>query len=171
MLRTGGGRRTRTDTRRAAAALAAPPEMKGRAAVTTFDDHERNQWAGKAAAYRDSFASLCAHPAGALLDAAGVGAGVRVLDVGTGIGTVAALACARAATVTAVDAEPSMLAIARRQAPYAEMRNGLLPHLPFPDASFDAVVANFVINHVGDPGAAAAPGPGHVRPGPGPAPI
>jgi len=36
---------------------------------TTFDDHERVQWAGKAAAYRDSFASLCAHPAGPLLDA------------------------------------------------------------------------------------------------------
>jgi ubiquinone/menaquinone biosynthesis C-methylase UbiE len=122
--------------------------------TTTFDEHERMQWAGKAAAYRDSFAALCAYPAGALLDAAAVGEDVRVLDVGTGTGTVAALACARAARTTAVDAEPSMLEIARRRAPGAETRHAVLPHLPFPDAFFDAVVANFVLNHVGDPEAA-----------------
>ena len=133
--------------------------------TTTFDDHERVQWAGKAAAYRDSFASLCAHPAGPLLDAAAVGESVRVLDVGTGTGTVAALACARAATVTAVDAEPSMLEIARGQAPDAETHHAVLPHLPFPDGCFDAVVANFVINHVGDPGAAVREMRRILRPG------
>ncbi|MGC4893744.1 class I SAM-dependent methyltransferase [Micromonospora sp. DT31] len=122
--------------------------------TTTFDDHERQQWAGKAAAFQDSFASLCAYPAGPLLDAAAVGADVRVLDVGTGTGTVAALACARAAKVTAADAEPSMLEIARRRAPDAETRHAILPHLPFPDDYFHAVVANFVLNHVGDPAAA-----------------
>ncbi|MCU7724696.1 class I SAM-dependent methyltransferase [Actinoplanes sp. KI2] len=132
---------------------------------TAFDDHERLQWAGKAAAYRDSFAALCAYPAGSLLDAAEVGAGVRVLDVGTGTGTVAALACARAAKVTAVDAEPSMLAIAGRRAPDAETRHAILPHLPFPAGSFDAVVANFVINHVGDPEAAVREMRRVVRPG------
>ncbi|WP_249714438.1 methyltransferase domain-containing protein [Rhizomonospora bruguierae] len=133
--------------------------------TTTFDDHERVLWVGKAAAYRDSFASLCAHPAGPLLDAAAVGEGVRVLDVGTGTGTVAALACARAAKVTAVDAEPSMLEIARRRASDAETRQAVLPRLPFPDGCFDAVVANFVINHVGDPGAAVREMRRVVRPG------
>jgi SAM-dependent methyltransferase len=133
--------------------------------TTTFDDYERVQWDGKAAAYRDSFASLCAYPAGPLLDAAEVGEGVRVLDVGTGTGTVAALACARAAKVTAADAEPSMLEIARRLAPAAETRHAVLPHLPFPDAFFDAVVANFVINHVGDPEAAVREMRRVVRPG------
>lgn len=96
----------------------------------------------------------CAYPAAALLDAAGVADGWRVLDVGTGPGTVAGLAAARGALVTAVDAEPSMLEAARRHVPAADIRHAVLPDLPFPAGSFDAAVANFVINHVGDPAAA-----------------
>ncbi|WP_433796122.1 class I SAM-dependent methyltransferase [Actinoplanes sp. CA-252034] len=122
--------------------------------MTAFDEYEREQWAGRAAAYQGSFASLCAHPAGALLDAARAGTGDRLLDVGTGIGTVAALACARGARVTAVDAEPSMVQAARHRVPAAEVHEAILPGLPFADGAFDAVVANFVINHVGDPVAA-----------------
>lgn len=101
-------------------------------------------------------AKLCAYPASALLDAAGVTAGARMLDAGTGTGTVAALASARGAAVTAVDAETSMVATARRNVPSAEVVHGVLPNLPFGDDSFDAITANFVINHVGDPRAAVA---------------
>jgi SAM-dependent methyltransferase len=119
--------------------------------TTPFDDHERSQWAGRATAYEDSLAALCAHPAAFVLDAAEVNAGTRLLDVGTGTGTVAALACARAAQVTAIDAEPSMLTLARRHAPAANVRHAILPDLPFSDDHFDSAVANFVINHVGDP--------------------
>ncbi|MFI5484654.1 class I SAM-dependent methyltransferase [Micromonospora echinaurantiaca] len=125
--------------------------------TTPFDDHERSRWTGRAAAYERSFAALCAHPATSLLDAAGVVAGTRVLDAGTGPGTVAALAHARGATVIAVDAEPSMVEAARRRVPAAEeVRQAALPHLPFPDDHVDAAVANFVLNHVGDPAAALA---------------
>jgi SAM-dependent methyltransferase len=122
--------------------------------ATAFDDHERAQWAGRAAAYERSFAALCAHPAGRLLDAAGVADGDRVLDVGTGPGTVAGLAVERGARVVAVDAEPSMVQAAGRNVPGADVRRALLPDLPFADGEFDAAVANFVVNHVGDPGAA-----------------
>jgi SAM-dependent methyltransferase len=132
---------------------------------TAFDDHERRQWAGRAAAYSRSFAKLCAHPAAALMDAAGVTAGLRLLDVGTGPGTVAALACARGAVVTAVDAEPSMVELAQHNVPGADVRGAVLPRLPFPDDSFDAVVANFVLNHVGDPRAALAELRRVARPG------
>ncbi|SIM45957.1 class I SAM-dependent methyltransferase [Micromonospora cremea] len=133
--------------------------------TTAFDDHERLQWAGRATAYQDSLAALCAHPAGLLLDAAGVKAGTRLLDVGTGTGTVAALACSRAAQVTAIDAEPSMLMLARRQAPAADVCHAILPDLPFSDDFFDAAVANFVINHVGDPAATLVELQRVVRPG------
>lgn len=122
--------------------------------MVDFDAAERDIWSGRAAAFRDSFAKLCAHTAPALLDAAGVGPGTRLLDVGTGIGTVAAAASARGARVTAVDAEPGMIELARLQAPDAEFHEAVLPDLPFPADTFDAVVANFVVNHVGRPTAA-----------------
>lgn len=79
----------------------------GDAMATSFDEHERSRWAGRATAYERSFGALFAYPADHLLDAAGVGAGCRVLDVGTGPGTVAARAVGRGAVVVAVDAEPS----------------------------------------------------------------
>ena len=131
-----------------------------------FDAHERARWSGRAAAFDRSFARLCAHPAGALLDAAGTSPGTRLLDVGTGTGTVAALAMTRGATVSAADAEPTMLALAAdrlRADPAAAPRPddvtlllASLPVLPFDAGSFDATVANFVVNHVGDPAAAVA---------------
>lgn len=133
--------------------------------LTAFDEHERSRWAGRASAYERSFGRLCAYPAEALLDAAAVRAGVRVLDVGTGPGTVAALALRRGAEVAAVDAEPSMLDRARRAAAGAQVGPGTLPDLPFPDGRFDAAVANFVVNHVGDPAAAVAELRRVVRPG------
>ena len=136
-----------------------------RAASRSFDDHERTRWSGRAAAYHRSFAQLCAHPAAALLTAAGVPGARRVLDVGTGPGTVAALAAARGATVVAVDPEPGMLELAAALVPTAELHRAALPALPLAPGSFDAVVANFVLNHVGDPAAALAELRRVTRPG------
>ncbi|WP_200213345.1 class I SAM-dependent methyltransferase [Micromonospora coerulea] len=130
-----------------------------------FDSHERSRWAGRTAAYERSFGRLCAYPADSLLDAAAVRAGRRMLDVGTGPGTVAARALRRGAEVVAVDAEPTMLDAAQRHARGAEVRQGTLPDLPFPAGGFDCAVANFVLNHVGDPAAAAAELRRVVRPG------
>ena len=111
-------------------------------------------WAGRAHAYAASFARLCAHPVERLLDAAEVGAGTYVLDVGTGTGTAALAALARGARVRAVDADAGMVAVAR--AAGVEARVAVLPELPFLDGEFEAVVANFVVNHVGRPRAALA---------------
>jgi SAM-dependent methyltransferase len=131
----------------------------------TYDETERLRWADGAEAYARTFGPLCAGAAVDLLDAAGVGDGTAVLDVGTGTGTVAALAVQRGARVTAVDAEPSMVAATAARLPEADVRPAILPGLPFPDATFDAVVANFVINHVGDPAATVASLRRVVRPG------
>ena len=120
-------------------------------AETVFDESERRAWAGQADAYAASFAKLCAYPVPGLLDAAGVREGVRVLDVGTGTGTAAALAWGRGAKVTAVDAEAGMVARATLAAPEADVRLAALPRLPFADDEFDATVGNFVLNHVGQP--------------------
>ncbi|MFB7662873.1 class I SAM-dependent methyltransferase [Kitasatospora sp. NPDC056138] len=133
--------------------------------VGEFDAHERDLWAGRAVAYQGSFARLCAHAVPALLDAAGVARGVRLLDVGTGPGTVAAAAGERGARVTAVDADPGMVELAAAGAPRAEVRVAVLPRLPFADGEFDAVTANFVVNHVEDPIAALAELRRVTRPG------
>ena len=121
-----------------------------------FDAYERRLWAGRAAAYQRGFARLTAYTAGALLDAAGVAAGTRLLDVGTGPGVVAGAAVARGAQVTAVDAEPSMAEAAARNVPGLDVRVAVLPDLPLNDGEFDAVTGNFVINATGDPEAALA---------------
>jgi SAM-dependent methyltransferase len=123
---------------------------------TDFDAFERVMWAGRAADYERVFARLAAHTAETLLDAAGAGRGTAVLDIGTGPGTVAAAAWRRGAQIRAVDADPQMVERAARNVPGLDVRLAQLPGLPFADATFDAVVGNFVINHVGAPAAALA---------------
>jgi SAM-dependent methyltransferase len=121
-----------------------------------FDSYARRLWAGRADAYEHGFARLTVHAVGALLDAAGVGTGTRVLDVGTGPGVVAGAAAARGARVTAVDAEPSMAEAAARNVPGLDVLVAVLPDLPLPAAGFDAVTGNFVIHATGDPAAVLA---------------
>lgn len=124
--------------------------------VTDFDAQERRNWAGQAEAYRKSYAQVCAGAVTHLIDSADVRSGIQVLDVGTGSGTAAAAAAALGAKVTAVDADRDMVALAAGLVPGVEFRVAALPGLPFEDDQFDAVLANFVINHVGQPRVALA---------------
>ncbi|WP_369259929.1 class I SAM-dependent methyltransferase [Streptomyces sp. R35] len=134
-----------------------------RSPAEAFDAIERTMWDGRAQAYAASFARLCAYPVGALLDAAEVTAGTYVLDAGTGTGTAAMAARRRGARVRAVDADAGMVAAARAGGVDAGV--AALPELPFADGEFDAVVANFVLNHVGRPRAALAELRRVLRPG------
>jgi SAM-dependent methyltransferase len=99
---------------------------------------------------------VCAGAASYLTESARVRPGVRVLDVGTGTGTVAAAAASLGAEVTAVDADAFMVAVAAGLVPGVKFQVAALPALPFDDAQYDAVLANFVINHVGRPLSALA---------------
>ncbi|MCB0910535.1 MAG: methyltransferase domain-containing protein [Propionibacteriaceae bacterium] len=112
------------------------------------------KWSGRAQAYAETFAGQCAHSIAPLLDALAPSAGARLLDVGTGTGVAATAALARGCLVTGADPEPDMLALAVEAAPTATFVQAALPRLPFPDAAFDLVSANFVVNHVPDPAAA-----------------
>src|SRR5579863_8917313 len=61
-----------------------------------------------------------------LLDSAGITSGMRVLDVGTGIGDVAFLVAERVGpqgTVVGVDMNPAMIDVARQRAQAAEITN------------------------------------------------
>lgn len=119
-------------------------------------------WTDVAAAYDRSFATLCAGTTDEVLGR--VPPGSRVLDVGCGSGHLAASLVAAGHVVHAVDPDPQMVALATSRSA-ADVRPGGLPDLPYDDASFDAVVANFVLNHVDDPRAAARALAPLTRPG------
>lgn len=91
------------------------------------------------------------------LDAAHVRTGQRVLDVACGTGILAREAVRRvgpSGTVAGVDPGHGMLAVAGELAPDIEWKEGVAESLPFPSASFDAVVSQFGLMFFPDRGKA-----------------
>lgn len=81
-----------------------------------------------------------------VLDAAGVASGDRVLDVACGTGVVAREALARVGangSVTGLDIDAGMLAVAELIEPDVAWVEGEAGRLPFADDDFDAVVSQF----------------------------
>ncbi|WP_309129373.1 methyltransferase domain-containing protein [Microbacterium sp.] len=113
-------------------------------------------WQGVGEAYADSYAALCAGTGESLRALAGEAGGRSLLDVGSGDGTLAAEWASVGWQVTACEPEPSMRAVSAKRHPGVPVGDGALPHLPFDDDAFDAVAANFVLNHLADPRAGAA---------------
>ena len=97
---------------------------------TAFHAFERAGWESIPLAYQDAFGTLTTQAIGPLLDAACVGPGVRVLDVATGPGYVAAAAAARGTMVVGVDFSAAMLTEARRHSPSIDFREGDAEDLP-----------------------------------------
>jgi len=113
-------------------------------------------------------------------DVLALGASESLLDVGCGDGAyiVGLRAAGHVGRLVGIDIEPELVAAARDRAADvggsagpardAEVADTLVPrrsiefdtadaaHLPFPDASFDAVTTRYVIDHLSDPGAAVA---------------
>lgn len=121
-----------------------------------FNAFEAAGWERQAAGYEDFFGPITVRLAEPLLDAAGVGTGVRALDVASGPGHVVARAAERGAAAVGIDASEAMLSLARRLHPRLDFRHGDAEALPFADESFDAVFGNFVMLHLGRPERAAA---------------
>src|SRR3954447_25782439 len=113
-----------------------------------FKDFETAGWSANAARYGDLTGRITAHVADALLDAAGVKAGTRVLDVGCGRGDLCAAAAARGARPLGVDLAEGMIDAAREAHPALEFRRGDAEHLPLERATFDAALAACVVNHL-----------------------
>ncbi|MGE5926184.1 MAG: methyltransferase domain-containing protein, partial [Gemmatimonadota bacterium] len=74
-------------------------------------------WGAQAREFAARLEQLTLPLYGAVLDAARVQAGVRLLDAGCGAGLLALLASLRGAEVAACDASESLLAIARQRLP------------------------------------------------------
>jgi SAM-dependent methyltransferase len=90
----------------------------------------------------------------AVFDALGLASGQRLLDAGCGAGLAMQLAAKRGARVTGFDASAGLLVIAAERVPDADVRQGDLEELPYPDDSFDAVTAFNSVQYAADPVAA-----------------
>jgi SAM-dependent methyltransferase len=84
-------------------------------------------------------------------DAAGVGDGTSLLDLGCGDGAFCAFAAAHGAVVHGIDVEPDAVACALEAVPGADFRLGLMENLPWADASFDVVTAFDSLQYALDP--------------------
>jgi SAM-dependent methyltransferase len=100
----------------------------------------------------------------AVVEAAGIGEGTSLLDLGCGDGSFCAFAARRGAIVHGLDAEPDAIAEALEAVPGADLRLGLMESLPWSDASFDAVTSFNGVQYALDPDLALAEAARVVRP-------
>ena len=106
-----------------------------------------------AAAY-GSFMGRFSEPlAPAFVQASGVAAGQRVLDVGAGPGalTTVLVDVVGADHVAAIDPSQSFVSALHERLPDVDVRSGGAEELPWGDASFDAALAQLVVHFMRDP--------------------
>jgi ubiquinone/menaquinone biosynthesis C-methylase UbiE len=95
-----------------------------------------------------------------LIDQADVRPGARLLDIGCGTGILLLRAAEQqpTVTVTGLDPDPRVLALARRKASRAGVSvrfdQGFASDLPYQEGAFDRVFSSLMLHHVQDPAAA-----------------
>jgi SAM-dependent methyltransferase len=130
-----------------------------------FTKFEHEGWERVANKYDSTWSSSTRQFIPPLLDAADVSGKMSILDVGCGPGYVSAAAADRGAIPIGLDFSGEMIAIAKKKFPRIEFRQGDAQNLPFPNASFDRVVANFALLHLADPEGAIAEAHRVLKPG------
>lgn len=98
-------------------------------------------------------------------DFAGIEQGQHVLDVGAGTGALTSELVRRAADVSAADPSPPFVASLERRFPGLDVKAAPAEELPWPDASFDAALAQLVVTFMNDAPAGIAEMRRVVRPG------
>jgi SAM-dependent methyltransferase len=121
------------------------PQTAGAATADPFAQFKANQRAGWA--HFGPLASFTTPTAAKLVKFAGVKAGQRVLDVGSGTGVVAITAARVGAKVTGSDLTPELLAQAEESAAIAGVdiawKEADVEQLPFANGEFDVVLSQF----------------------------
>lgn len=117
-------------------------------------DPAEDAWSAVAEEWAEGWGATARPAQTALIDASGVGPGVRLLDAGCGSGELLRLAADRGADVSGCDPAQGMLRLARRLVPEADLRSAGLEAPPWPDAAFDVVTAVNAL-HLADDEAAA----------------
>ena len=122
----------------------------------SFHDFEQAGWedAGVVANYHEHLSEVTTQSVSAILDAAGVREGSRVLDVATGAGYIAGAAAQRGADAIGLDFSEPQVRQARARYPAVRFEHGDAEALPFEAETFDAVLNGFGMCHLPDPYAA-----------------
>jgi SAM-dependent methyltransferase len=121
-----------------------------------FTRFEHEGWERAADKYEAVWSSLTRQFIPHLVNDAGVGSGMSVLDVACGPGYVAQHARSLGAIPTGIDFSETMLAIAKRMFPTINFLRGDAENLPCDGESFDRVLINFGLLHVAHPEQACA---------------
>lgn len=103
--------------------------------------------------YHANFGDVTLQSVDLMLDAAGVHAGSKMLDVCTGAGYAAAKGAARGAQVIGIDFSAAQVALASSQYPGVRFEVGDGCALSYPDGAFDCVVNGIGFPHFSDPDA------------------
>jgi SAM-dependent methyltransferase len=139
--------------------------MSGGPAVSAAAEVQRRLWGTDPRAWADLAEAHNQPLFEAVLDAARIGPGTDLLDVGCGSGLALALAARRGARAAGLDISAGLLGIAREQLPGADLREGDMEFLPFGDASFDAVIGVNAFQFAGDSRRALREAARAARPG------
>lgn len=86
-----------------------------------------------------------------MLANANVSEQTTLLDAGCGAGGTCRVAESLGAVITGLDASEALLAIAKKRMPDATFDLGELEELPYPDSSFDVVVASLSVQYAENP--------------------
>jgi SAM-dependent methyltransferase len=113
-----------------------------------------DRWSAVAAEWSTMWGDVPRPVWAAVADAAGVGSGTRVLDVGCGTGEFLAFAAGLGAVVSGVDPAPGMVALARTRVPGASIEVAGFEDLTAPALPFDVVTAFNALQFADDPEAA-----------------
>ena len=130
-----------------------------------FKHFEKTGWAKQAGHYDSLVGQVTSQAVEALLAAVNARSGVKLLDVASGPGYVAAAATRLGLEATGSDIAENMVSEARRRfagTPY-DIQDA--EHLGYADASFDAVTCAFGMLHFPRPGKAVAEACRVLRPG------
>jgi SAM-dependent methyltransferase len=114
------------------------------------------RFANPAEAYDRHMGRYGAQLAASLIEVAGIRAGQRVLDVGCGPGPLSRALAERSAVVAAIDPSADFVAACHARVPDADVRVGVAEDLPFPSDSFDATLAQLVVQLMSDRDAGVA---------------
>lgn len=126
---------------------------------------EADRWSAAATGWSELWGDVARPAWNALLDAAGITPGTRVLDVGCGSGELLAFLAGRGVIPHGCDPAPGMLAMAAANCPTAVLRPGGFGALPWAHGEVDVVLAVNALQFAADPIEALRESAGLVGPG------